>query len=952
MKKKINVGACVAGIISVVLFSFAFANIAHAETRLDEMTLAEDTVWDKENSPYILSGQVTVPQGITLRIMPGAEVIGENLDEYAYTGIYVNGGSLLIRGERGNFVKLSSLTAGIDVEDGKFSMERTHMTGFYGIFIENGQGVIATSTLENSEGGIDIISSRVIVTGSRMKDMRQGFRVRDEVDKPYQVNSIPTSNVGGEGNAFDLQEMNMPLSVSNTSITNTRYSLTSFSTSTIGAKNNWWGSSSGPVIEGDSGGVVFGFVSYDPWLLSEPEFDPADTVVSKCCSSVLFLPGLEATELFRKQARPLGLGNSTNQLWAPNRNKDVQKLFLNPVGSSTDPLIYSGEPIGKVFGVFDIYAKFMTFMDGLTTKGTIQEWTSYGYDWRKPIDLVVTGGQQKSTTTESLLATVSELATRSKTGKVTIIAHSNGGLVAKYLVNKLNILGQSGLIDKVISVAVPYIGTPQAIAAILHGDDQEIGKGYILNQSTARQLGLNMPSAYSLLPSAKYFEKFLGPTIAFASSNIPGLNRGSYSQNIVSADMQNAFITDSGRVRVKPKNVDVESPAKGSTLLINAAGIIHGIIDPMIWPTEIARYALVGWNKFTTKKVMYASADNYNLDKTNMGDGTVVVGSASYDAGKVGYLDLGALSLANKSDIKHARILESNEAQTAIETAITGSETEWCGKIEKIPGVSCGEPDYTKEIGETDIVVSTHSPVELHVYDEEGNHTGIIPPTPELIAETLAEGEGLDDMVTLYENNIIGSDFDANMKGTGDIETSISLPDDGRKYKIEIRGIGVGTFTYDVEKYNNGDLVGKAEYVNVPVTPLTVATTTIRYALGTTSASLFASSTTPLWVDTDGDGDADIKALPNKSIKQEVYIAALQRLFKRLGGNDTKSKKILARLELVLKSFEQAKQKKEVSRNQNEGDRHVTKHIKYKLLGDKDRQDILDDLEKKLILID
>src|SRR5262249_21329794 len=155
---------------------------------------------------------------------------------------------------------------------------------------------------------------------------------------------------------------------------------------------------------------------------------------------------------------------------------------------------------------------------------TIGQWKAFGYDWRKPIAEVVAGPEQKATTTESLIDTVMAMASTSKTGKVTLIAHSNGGLVTKYLVKTLADMGKSDLIDKVISVAVPYLGTPLAIPSLLYGDGNSIAGGLLLKQSVAQKLAANMPSAYSLLPSAEYFAQHLGPTIAYASGSSTPVN--------------------------------------------------------------------------------------------------------------------------------------------------------------------------------------------------------------------------------------------------------------------------------------------------------------------------------------------------------------------------------------------------------------------------------------------
>ena len=58
------------------------------------------------------------------------------------------------------------------------------------------------------------------------------------------------------------------------------------------------------------------------------------------------------------------------------------------------------------------------------------------------------------------------MASSSKTGKVTIVAHSNGGLVTKLIYNQLKDKGEADLVDKIIFVAVPEIGTPQSLPSL------------------------------------------------------------------------------------------------------------------------------------------------------------------------------------------------------------------------------------------------------------------------------------------------------------------------------------------------------------------------------------------------------------------------------------------------------------------------------------------------------
>jgi pimeloyl-ACP methyl ester carboxylesterase len=679
---------------------------------------------------------------------------------------------------------------------------------------------------------------------------------------------------------------------------------------------------------------------------------PTNKPVSNlCCSSILFLPGFEGSYLYKPESLPLGLGNITNTLWLPNRNDDARKLFLNESGSSTDPSIYSGSPISKAFGFYGVYGKFMDFLDNLVRDRDLNEWKSFAYDWRKPIEEVVLGPEKKATTTEYLIGDIEKLASQSKTGKVTIIAHSNGGLVAKYLVKTLQDIDESNLIDSVISVAVPYLGTPEAITSILHGDGQSIGYGLLLSGTVARQLGINMPSAYSLLPSTEYFSQLLSPTIVFASSSVSGINDGSYPMNIQSGSDQLAFITDSNNTRMQPVPSDTASPIKGNKMLSLAADALHLILDQYSWPIDIIRWAIVGFNSATTKNVNYYTETEckrspslptcksflaHNASTTIMGDGTVVAKSAAYEAGKIASVDLANISSEENSNISHVNILESKVVQNTIEGMIKhNSNTD---SFQLSDGVSWGEPDYSKDNGNSELVISTHSPVELHVYDDKGNHTGIIPnPTGQDIEEGL---------YTFFEEKIPNSHFKKQDKNGNGSDDYITLPDNGKKYGIVVQGISVGDFTLDIERRKDGAMLDHIEYNGIPVTPLTVASTTIAVIpFGNSSASALASSSKPLLIDVDGNGSPDIQANSGLDYKSASfdwvnYLEVLKKTIISLIGNTNKATNLNKRID----KLENLVKKGKAKQTQNLANKLAKKigHKNFKELNETDKQQITD----------
>jgi len=251
----------------------------------------------------------------------------------------------------------------------------------------------------------------------------------------------------------------------------------------VNAVNNYWGDSSGPfeinLNPGGLGGEIQSNsnIIFTPWLTSDP--------LVECCSSVLFLPGIEASRLY-KQKTILDLPVE-DQLWEPNGNSDVEDLYLNTDGTSKNFNIYtrdiiqeSNTPIPTGLAGQNIYKSFVNMLSDLIDDFKITDYKLFAYDWRQSVEDIVNNDTKYQDENVSLVDTLQSLVDSSKSGKVTIVAHSNGGLLAKALLQKLQDdknAGKNNLIDKVdvlILVAVPEIGTAKAVPAILHGYDLKI----------------------------------------------------------------------------------------------------------------------------------------------------------------------------------------------------------------------------------------------------------------------------------------------------------------------------------------------------------------------------------------------------------------------------------------------------------------------------------------------
>ena len=776
-----------------------------------------DQVWTLDHSPYHLTEDVIISGGHTLTIEPGVVIDLSPKASFPNSIDIEAGGTLIAMGTPQSHIVFRPGLMRINLSAATGTFEYADILGPQP-YVLKGHIILSSSTVSiANSNGIILWDGIADINNSHIDGNSTGILIYKDFDGLHSSVNIDNSSISG----------------------NTDRSIFNQSSYAVNATHDWWGSADGPNASGAN--RIDGLATYTPWLTTPID---TSTSTSACCSSVLFLPGLEASWMDRAE-QTLLLGTTTNTLWAPNRNDDVRKLFMNPDGTSKDPSIYSGGPIGSVWGLYSIYGKFMSFLDGLVSKGSIGEWYGYGYDWRKPIADVVTGPERKATTTESLVQTVQDMASRSKTGKVTLIAHSNGGLVAKYLVKTLADMGKSDLIDTVISVAVPYLGTPQAITALLYGDTEELAHGLIMKKSVAQELGSNMPSAYSLLPSAKFGQTAFNPISGSSSVTYPNQS------------------------------------------LLASAGSLHGILDSFSWPSAIKRWAIVGWNEITAKIISFADKQ-HTTTQSNIGDGTVIAQSASYDAGTTTSIDL---KNSGAKGIAHANILEAPSTEQVIGNIITDKDGSGAN-MQSISGVTMGPPDASRE--ETYLVFSTHSPVDLHVYDQKGNHVGFVPRPAGIPAEVD------DDLYSFYENKIPNSSFETVETSNGNYDTYVYMPEGTETYHVSIQGMGVGPFDLDVSQEKIGadeKVIEKVSYADVPTTPLTTADLFLTTSqLGSSASSSLLVQAPTLSVDIDGDGVSDTEVKANTPTDPIVFLEMMKSVVLTLSAStaQTKGKDIFA----------------------------------------------------------
>jgi len=895
-------------ILSMVFLSvFIFGMpLARAETHITTDTaFGQIVTWTKSGSPYILDDDIYIPHGVFLSIGPGVTVTTSS----SSPGSLDVGGTLAIYGSVDEPVTITNLTD-FSLLFSTSTISNAVIDVPTGLNITAGYIEISSSTIADADHGIDARGATLQISNSVISRNHYGIYSHSMPPPVFQAFN-PFRNFFGFriANAQVFNSDNPRenhISISSSSVmNNSLYDIYNSTGNVVNAQNNWWGSSSGPASS-----TFFGNVDYTPWLVKDPRFV---AIVTPCCSNVLFLPGIEASRLYLDQKDILG--TSTNELWEPNRNADVQKLFMTQTGQSINSGIYTKDVIDSALGLpwSPIYKGFIAMMNGVVADKIINSWLPYPYDWRFGVDSIVS---------PALVNAIQSLASTSKTGKVTIVAHSNGGLIAKLLTKTLVDKGESGLLDKVILVAVPQLGTPQAIPGLLHGDNESLAGGLILTQSIARQLAENMPGAYGLLPSRGYFSNatssLFGSIVSFASSTLADFNLVGDKQMISNYDALRSFLIGISDHRDLSSATDTQSPTLLHTAMIDASQKIHDIIDTFSFASTTQAIILAGWGNPTLYAISYFEKKNcsdsamtvffgtnpkctnqieHSASTTIFGDGTVILQSAaativnSLDY----YFDLGSENKSKMISDDHSDILSTDSGVAFVKQEITASSSSVSTSSAQPtlpPYISSSAPTMA-DAHEDDLVVSVHSPVELNIYDSQGRHTGPIPNPIQ------------NSDLGMYETGIPGSQYVPN-----DGDTYVRVPY-GTDYRVTFIGTGMGSFEVDTQHNVNDVIVANTTFADMPVTPLLKAELVL--ATTTQSSATSTSSTTQMMLfDFNGDGTIDATSTPHDAYDPILDMESYQSIVSKLGLSPYKEKILHDKLAYIIDCLRKKKPLKEV----------------------------------------
>ena len=613
-------------------------------------------------------------------------------------------------------------------------------------------------------------------------------------------------------------------------------------------KNNWYGDSTGPKTQSNlsaGGEKISGDYTQENWSATKNE-----NTAEGGASNVLFLPGLEASRLYKKD------GILENQLWEPNRNADVKKLFLDEDGKSLNKDIYTKDVLDEanVSPILqkNIYKSFLSDLDKWKNdEKIIADYSVVPYDWRLSLEDILDSGVVdgekisyiKKSISPYIIKELRRLASASKSGKVTIVAHSNGGLLVKALTNKLGEEAQN-LIDKIVFVAVPQIGTPQAIGGLLHGFDQGLPTDWLsffVSPKNARTLGKNMSSAYNLLPSNVYFSSngsaVKTPVISFEEGSLTNSFINKYGYEIDEPNKLHNFLLDE-EGKVSADSDDLASPSKINSKLLKYGEDTHQVLDDnWIVPSNILVYKIAGFGEETLGKIKYWTGIEcvkyfhsfcletkpklqYSPEMVTDGDGTVVAPSAlamSTDAENVKryWVDLFDYN-DNNYNREHADILEVEQLRDFIKNNIlTQSETT----LPKY--ISDSKPANNSE---KRLQYILHSPLALSAFDSVGNE------------------------ISATVSNIPRAQY----KRFGEAQY-ISLPA-STNHTVKLDGLADGSFTLEMQELENDEVIAKTTFAGIPTSDKTKA------EMEVTDGAI--RNTSLLKVDFNGDDAIDFSLEP------------------------------------------------------------------------------------------
>jgi len=514
---------------------------------------------------------------------------------------------------------------------------------------------------------------------------------------------------------------------------------------------------------------------------------------------VLIVPGVLGTEI--KKDDTILWASILRMVNPVNLDSFMDPLAFNINLTPIDKAAYPTEIIGNPDRLYSYTDKLIAEFKAqgyIDDKEDSQKTLfTFPYDWRYG----VSGKNGNTTTVDLLNEVIQKIRRQTHSDKINIVAHSTGGLlIKKYVMDHPT----DNFLDKVVFVGVPNLGAPKALKVLLAGDSFDVPG---LSDLEMKKISQNLPVVYDLAPSQAYVAK-----------------NGSYVKIVTAqgfgSEVQNLDFNQTNNFLLNDHHLNNQA-------LINA-GQLHSMdFDSYdMRSAGVNLYAIVGCKsptlgtitEFREKGQSSLSVKGYTMSNIS-GDGTVPLGSA--ESLKVNTSNLFYAIKAN-----HGKMLSAEGIRKTIVNLVSGSIAVGGNNVMSYQDMM-SNPNTCKLKGHW---WEMHSPVSLDIFDQDGNHAGIVP-----------DGS--------IQNDIPGSGYQI----IGDHKFIFVPTDNNQSYSVNFKGTGAGTFTFKDQAINNDSIVQTQVFSNLPVTTLLRG----RLNLGTV---------TTLSLDTNGDGTIDQTVQPSSFI--------------------------------------------------------------------------------------
>lgn len=475
---------------------------------------------------------------------------------------------------------------------------------------------------------------------------------------------------------------------------------------------------------------------------------------------VVIIPGVLSSYLNRNDEAKTELWpNIFRAIFGWPGDRYLDQLALNQIGqpNMSYPIMLPTDIFRKI-GDKD-------FFDGLIKKLIASGYEEnknlfvFPYDWRLDVRLSVDNLYSPLLTT--LKAKVEQIQTQTGSNKVDLVAHSLGGLLAKYYIKNYG----SGQVNKFIDLGTPHLGAPSAFKTLMYGDDMGIKFGWLgLNSGEIKKISQNMVSAYQLLPSQNYF-----------STSSPDYKYYVYNLDFAQT---NQLLKNAGR----------------NDFILDTATNIHNDLDFMN-PADygVQAYNIVGCGIPTIGKffILGEKWGNKSYDVSYIfGDGSVPERSAR---------SFPAIEEYQVTGVNHSALPSSEGVSDLVSKLLANNVSAFDFTTYEYVSTStpvCKVPDGS--------LLSFHGPVKVDIYDSNGNHTG---PTADNYYEQNIPGvyyDFIDENIFIFINKLIDLKI---------IAAPIASTTDTNRRPVSIH----------TKKIENNNIVSTSYYNNIPL--LTASTT-------------------------------------------------------------------------------------------------------------------------------